>query len=138
MLALRDRDAISRVPDPELRALIERRAEAILAEVGDSLELHEIVLFVVVEPGDPLDVINEQLGFPVLCTRWEPEACFGSPAFQPSWEMLEERAEYYEIVYVVSDDGFGYEVFVPKRPGVDPELLAMCAAYATPAPPEDA
>jgi hypothetical protein len=135
MLALRDREAIARVADPELRALIERRVEAILAEVADDdgYELHELVLFVVVQPGDPLEAIDEQLGFPVLSTRWEPEARFGTPAFRPSWELLWEHAGYYEVLFILSDDGYGIDVFVAKRPGVDPKLLAMCAAYATPA-----
>ena len=135
MLAFSDREAIAQVGDPELRALIEQRVEAILAQVGDDYELDEIVLFVVVEPGDPLEAIDAQLGFPVLCTLWgEPDACFGSPTFAPTWELLEEHARFYEIVYILGDDGFGVEVFVPKRADVPQELLAMCAAYATPAP----
>ena len=72
---------------------------------------------------------------PCSCTLWgEPDARFGSPAFAPSWELLEEHPRFYEIVYILSDDGFGVEVFVPKRADVPQELLAMCAAYATPAP----
>ena len=137
MLAFSDREGIAQVSDPPLRALIERRAETILEQVGEDYELHDIVEFVVVEPGDPLETIDEQLGFPVLCTRWEPDARFGTPAFAPSWEVLEEHAGFYEVVFILSDDGYGVDIFVPKRDGVDPELLAMCAAYATPAPESD-
>jgi len=127
MRVLSDPASIAELEDPELRALLERRVQAILAE---GYQLDELALYVVVEPGDPIETINAPLGFSVLCTRWEPDACFGTPAFEPSWELLWEHAGYYEILYVMSDDGFGVGVFVPKAPCVAPELLAMCAAYA--------
>jgi len=41
-----------------------------------------------------------------------------------------EHAGCYEIVFVLSDDGYGAEVFAIKHPGVDQNLLAMYAAYA--------
>jgi hypothetical protein len=58
MLAFSDREGIGQVTDPQLRALIERRAETILEQVGDDYELQDIVQFVVVEPGDPLEAID--------------------------------------------------------------------------------
>jgi hypothetical protein len=113
MLVLRDRASIAAIEDPDLRALIEARVES-LAEYDD-YDLDELVNFVVVEPGDSLPAIDEQLGRPVLGN---------------SHELIEEHAGYYELVYVLSDDGFGIEVFIPKVPGVDPALLAMCATNA--------
>lgn len=121
MLILRDQESIDALTDLTLRSLIQQRVES-LSEFDD-YELSELVIFLVVEPGDPLSALDEQLGFPVL----------GS-----GFELLEEHAGYYEIVFVLSDDGFGAEVFIPKHPGVDPELIAMCkacVAYATRATP---
>ncbi|WP_139297507.1 hypothetical protein [Nitrosomonas communis] len=32
----------------------------------------------------------------------------------------------YEMNYIFNDDGFGINTFIPERPDVDGELLAMC------------
>lgn len=130
MLVLRNLASIAQLTDPELRTLIEQRVHA-LSEFDDCM-LSELVMFLVVEPGDPLGDLDAQLGFPVMGNRFD-DARFGDSGFEPSFELLEEHAGYYEIVFVLSDDGFGIEVFIPKHPGVPADLLAMCAAYATPA-----
>jgi hypothetical protein len=130
MRVLRDPAAIAQLEAGELHTLLAQRV-ASLSEFAD-YELHELVTFVVVQPGDSLEGLEEQLGFDALCNRFDGTR-FGDPGFTPSWELLEQHAGYFAIVYVLSDDGFGIEVFVPKQPGVNPELLAMCATYATPA-----
>ena len=130
MRVLRDRQSIAAIVDPALRILIEQRVES-LSEFDDC-ELHELVTFVVVEPGDSLEAIDSQLGFPILTNRFDGIR-FGESGFTPSFDILEEHAGYYEIVFVLSDDGFGVEIFIPKHPDVHPQLLALCAAYATPA-----
>ena len=119
MLVLRDVKALFQVDDPRLRALLARRAEALLAEAGGDHELRDLVTFVVLGPGDSLEALGRQLGVPVL----------GSP-----FELVEEHAGCYELVFVLSDDGYGAEVFVPKDAGAPPELLAMCAHYAVSEP----
>ena len=130
MRTLRDLQAISALTEPALRALIEKSVKA-LSEFDDC-ELHELVTFIVVEPGDPLRLVDTQLGFPILSNRFDGSR-FGDLNFTPSFDLLEEHAGYFEIVFVLRDDGYGVEVFIPKHPDVNPELLAMCAAYATPA-----
>jgi hypothetical protein len=118
MLILRDIKALFQADDPWLRALLARRTKDILDNVDDDYHLHELVTFVVVGPGDSREALDRELGFPL-----------------DAFETLEEHAGYYEIVYVVSDDGYGYEVFVPKRgPDLDAELLAFCAQRAVPSP----
>jgi hypothetical protein len=132
MLVLRDPKALFQVDDRRLRALLARRTEDLLAEAGGDHELRDLVTFVVIGPGDSLEAMEAQLGFPVLRNRFDGTR-FGDPGFAPSFELIEEHAGYYELVFVLSDDGFGVEVFVPKEPGAPPELLAMCAQYAIPA-----
>ncbi len=130
MLVLRDRSSITQLSDPDLRGLIEQRVQS-LSEFDDC-DLTELVAFLVIEPGDSLQDMDAQLGFSILSNRFDG-TCFGDPDFTPSFDILEEHLGYYEIVFVMSDDGFGIEVFVPKHLGVPPELLAMCATYSTPA-----
>lgn len=112
MQVLRDRESVAVISDPGLRGLIEHRVRAL--DEFDDYELSELVTFIVVEPGDALAAIDEQLGFPVLGNRHE---------------LIEEHAGWYEIVFVLSDDGYGIEVFIPKASGVDPDLLAMCTTH---------
>jgi len=134
VLVLRDREAAVRLGDPLLRSLILQRIDALTEECPD-YALEQLVRFVIVEPGDRPESLAGQLGFHPLTNRWDG-APFGSPGFAPSFELAEEHGAWYELVFVLGDDGFGLEVFVPKAPGVDPDLLALCAAYAVPAAEE--
>ena len=129
MVVLRDRGAISRLEDPRLRALVEGWANALMEGLEGEYELGELALCVVVEPGDTLGAIEREVGFPVLRNR-ATDKRFGEPGFVPSFELCEEHSGWYEVVWIVSDDGFGVDLFVPKAPGVEPDLLAMCAHYA--------
>jgi hypothetical protein len=134
VLILRDREAAARLGDPQLRRLILQRIRA-LADENPEYALDQLCRFVIVEPGDRAEALAGQLGFHPLRNRSEAVA-FGQPEFIPPFELAEEHAAWYELVFVLGDDGFGLEVFGPKAPGVDPELLAMCAAYAVPAAEE--
>ena len=49
-----------------------------------------------------------------------------------SWLHFESRL-LYDLGFVLSDSGFGVGLVVPKLPGIDAQLLALCEAYATPA-----
>ena len=131
MQVLRDREEAARLGDPQLRRLVLQRIDALTEECPD-YALDQLVRFVIVEPGDRSEALARQLGFHPLCNRWDGTP-FGQPGFSPSWEIAEEHGAWYELVFVLGDDGFGLEVFVPRAPGVDPDLLALCAAYAVPA-----
>lgn len=96
---------------------------------GPAFDATELGYFLIVESGDTVEAISEQMGFPVLCNRitgiqWD------QPGFTPSFEFVAEFPACFDLVFIFSDDGFGVELFVPKAEGVDPELLAMCQRYA--------
>ncbi len=104
--SLADADAA----DPELRQLISDT----FARVAECPEILGFVL--VVEPGDTIVSIDTQLGFSILAGRHE---------------FIVEHAGYFELVYVLGQDGYGLVVFVEK-PSELSELLAMCALYPIP------
>jgi hypothetical protein len=133
MHVIADRAAAEALADPALRTLITQRLDALEAD-GD--DVSALAVFIAIEPGDDLAAIEQQLGLPLLANRWTGLR-FGEPGFTPSFEVAEDHGAWYELVYVLSDDGHGAEVFIPKAPGVDPQLLAMCAAYALPAAEDD-
>ena len=114
------------IESSELRTLIHRRIEEV-AEYVDHFS--ELVYFVVLEGGDSIEAVDVALSFPVLANRFDGVP-FGDPDFLPSWEVLAEHSGWYELVYVLSDDGAGVAVFISKDAGVPTELLAMCRRYA--------
>lgn len=127
MIVLRAPDAVNQVPQEEIRTLALRRFATLSEE--DPYDPDVMGYFVVAEAGEPAAVISDQVGFDVLTNRFTG-ARFDEPGFTPSFEILEEHRACFEIVFVISDDGFGVEVFVPKLQGIDPDLLAMCAMHA--------
>ncbi len=124
MFVLRDSESMREalLPDPpcgpEICLLIASRVQALSEYEGYTLE--ELVFFIVLEPGDTAAMLETELGVPV----WDDG---------PSWEFLDEHPSCYEMVIVLSDNGFGAEIFIPKAPGIDPDIQALCQQYATPA-----
>lgn len=101
---------------------------ATFAEYVDS-DLSEVVHFVVVEPGDPLSQIEEELGFSPLCNGLDGTR-FGEPDFTPTFEWVRDHGFAFELVWVLSDDGFGKILLVPDDPGVEFDLHMLCLEYA--------
>ena len=120
MLVLRDPEVARRIVAPEIRQLVEQRFLDICAEDPYEPDVHGYMI--VVEAGDSVRDVEEESGCPLLGA-----AC-------PCFEVLEELDSCYEMVFVPSDGDFGIVIFIPKREGIDPDLLAVCAEYAVPAP----
>ena len=111
MQIIRTQEDASTIADRELRHLISR----VFASV---IEFPEILCFIlIVEAGDSTAMLDAQLGYPILTTPRE---------------ILEEHAGYFEMLFVISDDGSGIEVLIPKTAGIDADLLVMCAQFARP------
>lgn len=93
---------------PDLQPLISTRIDE-LAEFGvDSI--HELVNIIVIEPEDTIQAIDEELGFDVL---------------DRSTDVIECHPNWYELTYVLGDDGFGIVLYVPLE-GVCPPLIDRC------------
>jgi hypothetical protein len=127
MRILREHADVAHIADPLLRDLIERR----MLEVSDGGPWDATVYghFIVVEPGDSAAALEAESGCCLLSGRFT-EAHFGEPGFVPSFEFIEEHPNCYEGVWILSDDGFGIVILIPKVAGIDPALMAMCATYA--------
>ena len=131
MLVLRDPSAVSSIPDPILHSLVEQRFEDICAGDDYDADLHGFMI--VAESGDTVELLEKVSGCPIL-RSYIGTAQYGDPGFRPSFECLEEHGTCYEMVFVPSDGDFGLIIFIPKHQGIDAELMAFCAEYATPAP----
>ena len=130
MITIRDSQtmefALSCPLDPFLKQLLLKRLD-MLSEFSD-FDLSELAHFVIVEPGDTLATIEAELGFSPF-VNFVDGARYPDPAFTPSWEWLIDHGPWLELVFALSDSGFGINLLVPNRPDVDPMLLALLKAY---------
>lgn len=131
MLVLRDPALRSSIADPEICSLVEQRFADICAGDDYDADLHGYMI--VVEPGDRVAELEQESGCPILRNLFN-DIRFGEPGFRPCFEVIEEHAGCYEMVFVPSDGDFGIVIFIPKQEGIDADLLAMCVEYAVPAP----
>ena len=119
------------ITNMELRTRIEKTISDLSED--ETYDPDVLGYFLVVESGDSLATINTQLGFDILANRFTGIR-FDQPGYTQSFEVLDEHANWFEMVFILDDSGYGIEVFIPKAIDI-PDLLAMCARYATPAIP---
>lgn len=111
--------------DPDLRAILLNRLD-LLSEFSD-FDLSELAHFIVVEPGDSIAAIEEELGFSPFVNF--VDGAHHPNAFTPTWEWLIARGRWIDVTWALSDSGFGIVLLVPDMDGVDPELLALFKTY---------
>jgi hypothetical protein len=127
MLAITDGGSLPRALDPHLRELIELRIKQLRTDYDGPLE--DIVVFHVVEAGDGQEQVAEALGFSPL-TNLVDGTTFGDSDFQPSAEWIGCHGGFFELVFILTDDGFGRILFVPNDPGTEFDLHSMCLEFA--------
>lgn len=127
MLTIHDGEALPRALDPSLRELITLRVSQLRRNYDGPLK--EIVCFYVVEAGDDQEQMAQALGFNPL-TNLVDGTTFGDPDFTPSFEWMKCWGSWFELVFLLTDDGFGHILFVPNDPGTEFDLHSMCLAYA--------
>lgn len=129
MISIRDSQtmefALSCPLDPFLKQLLLKRLD-MLCEFSD-FNLSELAHFVIVEPGDTLATIEAELGFSPF-VNFVDGARYPDPDFTPNWEWLIDHGQWFELVFALSDSGFGINLLVPNRPDVDAMLLALLKA----------
>jgi hypothetical protein len=106
--------------DPCITALIQQRMEEL---TDDDTNMEELVVFVILESGDGKEQLQTQMDLQVMTDQ-------GGPL----WEVIEEHATCYELVFVLSSSGYGALVFAPKVKA-SPDILALCRQHAVRSPP---
>ena len=107
-------------PDPCVTALIQQRMEELIDE---DTNMEELVEFVILEASDGIEQLQAQMDMRVMTD-------LGSPL----WEVIEEHATCFELVFVLSSSGYGTLVFAPKAEAA-PDILALCHEHAHRSPP---
>jgi hypothetical protein len=83
--------------------------------------------FILVEASDSIDVLEEATGCPII-TSWFSDAIYPHEDFAPSFEFIEEHHDFYEMVFVLTDDNT--TVLIVPKSGSDPLLLALCQEFS--------
>ncbi|OAN99981.1 hypothetical protein A8B75_19155 [Sphingomonadales bacterium EhC05] len=132
MISLRTTAAIKctieLLADNQLRALMSERVDQ-LTNAWEGIDLSDLTHFLIMQPGDTAADAENELGWSLLQNMVDGVR-YGNPDFTPSWEWVEKHNGWYEAVYIISDDGFGINLFVQDHPETDAQLLAMCREFA--------
>ena len=120
MLKIQNLSQINIITDPDILKLIKLRHDQLGDEMFGSM--------IIIEAGDSLSNIEEEIGFSILINLFD-DIIYPDPDFMPSCEALEDHGGCYEMLFILSDGDEAIEIFIPKA-GVDPLLLAMCSQFA--------
>ena len=126
MIIVKTIAAIQKISNAAIRALVQQRINDL---GGEAFDADSLGYFLVIEAIDTIEAISEQVGFNILHNRFTGTR-YDQTGFTPSFEFVEEFPACYDMVFILSDDGYGVEVFVQKASGVSLELLVMCQRYA--------
>ena len=127
MISLPDRASLKAA----LTAPLAPRLHQLLADrIYDAAktDLLDLTHILVVLPGDCEHTIAEEISMSPLVNPGDG-ARYGSPAFVPWWDFLEDHGDFFEMVICVGDTGFAFILLI-QADGVQPELLSLCRAHA--------
>ena len=88
MIVLRDPAATSQITDPYIRDLVSLRWSQVLA--GEPYDYDRHGYMVVVEPGDTVEQLEQEIGLPILHGLFD-DVPFGDDDFAPCFDILEEH-----------------------------------------------
>ena len=120
MLILKSPSSFDSITDPDILKLVKLRHD----QLGDEM----FVAVIIVEAGDSIPGIEEEIGFSILTNLFD-DLRFPDPDFVPSCEALEDHGTFYEMLFIFGDGDEAIEIFIPKH-GVDNDLLSMCSQFA--------
>lgn len=78
----------------------------------EQADLSELVKILVLAPSDAMNEIDAELGFSLL---------------NRNCDLAVMHQDWFELTLVLSDDGFGAVIYVPRHADTCAELLAYCA-----------
>ena len=123
MMTLREPADTARVEDAAIKVLVIRRFDELRSP---DYKWAELGYFVVVEPHDTIAELEAAHRI-AITTGYCYTVNYGQQGFIPSFELIEEHESSYELVFILSDSGFGVTLFVPKLPVT--ELVRFCREF---------
>ena len=129
MQIINDLGAISRVHYPGIRQMLTQRISQIDLPEGEALA--DVGTFYVVQLGDTIAQLEAATGCCINSDLFG-DGHYGDDDFAPSFEWLEHHKyqQCFEMVFIMTDDGYFTVLFIPDDPGIDPDLLSLCREYS--------
>ncbi len=110
--------------DLRLKRLVIKRRDQLGGDFGGQAR------FVIVQPGDSLAALEAELNFSVFQHPGDGTRLV-DPDFTHRWQWIEDHGHCFELVFIMTDDGFAHLVIVQNLQGVDLALLKLCRLYVT-------
>lgn len=129
MIILHGPSLIHSIADPSIRDLVSYRFSQILS--GETYDYDRHGYMIVIEPGDSTESLESETCCSIIRNALD-DTHYGQAGFTPCFEVLEEHSHCFEMLFILNDEGFAIDFFIPKHSGIDPRLLALCAEYAMP------
>ena len=125
MLTITDRGSLSRA----LSLPIDPRLKRLLIERRDQLggDIMDIARFIVVQPGDSLDALQQELGFDIF--EDADGLTFPHPGFSGRWDWLANHGHVFEMC-LEGSDAFTHVVLIQNSPMQNRLLRALCLTFA--------
>lgn len=101
------------IPKDHLRQHAERLA------AYEDFTLDELAVFAVVQPGDALCDIEDQLALRLVA----------NDDFAITPEVIRQHGEWVEAVFILSDDGFGLVLLIELGEATDRNLATACGNH---------
>jgi len=122
MLSLYDRASLRRALTLPLRADLKELLHKRIRQIFDD-GLADLTHLLVIEAGDIEAMLREEIGFSLL----EVEGVrYGSPGFQPRWNLIHDHGPAYEMIYCIGNDGFAFLFLIIKAEEAPPfELVCQ-------------
>lgn len=127
MISIYDQDTMSHALSLPLESQLRRLLEARIAALD--ADLLNLTHFLVVQPGDIEEAIEQEVGFSPLTSPWDGSR-YGEARFQPMWAFVHDHGGWFELVHTAGDEGFAFVLLIADDPGTHPRLLALCREYA--------
>ena len=83
----------------------------------------------ILEPDDSITDIESILGCRILTNLFD-SLTYPDPDFVPSFEVLEDHGDFYEMVFILSNGDDAILIFIPKMEVINPQLLSMRSVYS--------
>ena len=121
MIVIRTAEEMARALDsllkPQLKQILKGHWDRL---VDYDLPLSDLAEFVIAQPGDTLIELEAASSMQLVALE------DGQPTFALGPEIVKQHADFLELVFILSDDGFGIVLLVMKGDGIDPVLKAAC------------
>lgn len=113
--------------DEKLKRLLRRRGHQLVDP--DHPDIAPFARFLVVEPDDERFAVETWLGS-TIASAADDDSHSEDASFDAAWEWIADHGGWFELVFVLTDDGYAHVVFVADQDGVDRRLLDLCRAHS--------